>query len=178
MPVQPAGPNEALLVRLRLILCQRNAVECAINIYMWFWIPKARASSTVSVSQGRDIFRLVQALVRVRVEVVLFLGSVRNRLPPGRFAHAAGVRRHDGRREVGPAQRPVPVLVDELDDTPPVQQHRLPKPQVPACARKNRTCVFPSAVRLLQATVQSESHTVPTCDGLLRPWPCCRRRWV
>jgi hypothetical protein len=152
---------------------------------MWFWIPKARASSTVS--QGRDIFRLVQALVRVRVEVVLFLGSVRNRLPPGRFAHAAGVRRHDGRREVGPAQRAVPVLVDELDDTPPVQQHRLPKPQVPACARKNSTCVFPSAVRLLQATGeergaktphQSESHTVPTCDGLLRPWPCCRRRWV
>lgn len=140
MPVQPAGPNEALLVRLRLILCQRNAVECAINIYMWFWIPKARASSTVSVSQGRDIFRLVQALVRVRVEVVLFLGSVRNRLPPGRFAHAAGVRRHDGRREVGPAQRAVPVLVDELDDTPPVQQHRLPKPQVPALARTGRAC--------------------------------------
>jgi hypothetical protein len=51
------------------------------------------------------------------------------------------VRRHDGRREVGPAQRAVPVLVDELDDTPPVQQHRLPKPQVPALARTGRACV-------------------------------------
>ena len=119
---------------------------CQVQKIWWIFLGSAHAKLQkewqerwqVTNSQCLQHIGILQAFLRVGIEVVLFLGPVRDRCPGGCWSHTVGMDSLDQWSELIPPQRSTGILIYQLDYKFSIQQDCFLEAHVPVPTNSTR----------------------------------------